>query len=205
MALNVGPDFKQRWLDVPEAVRQVFIDDLSRICELLTPEANIQQWLRLEDSAQQRSTAKIEQAYAQRKAELIEAARIRKQQALEKALEQKRAEEQAYAEQLKRDEERRFQEQTQALAQISSSLAAENEQHLQRYTRNVPQNIYAADGSIQSELENLRLRLELEAETQIELQLGQLRQQLKEAAREEIEYLLENAQLAAAETDVSMN
>ncbi len=205
MALNVGPDFKQRWLDVPEAVRQVFINDLSRICDLLTPEANVQHWLRLEDSAEQRSTAKIEQAYAERKAELIEAARIRKQLALEKALEQKRAEERAYAEQLKRDEERRFQEQTQALAQISSNLAAENEEHLQRYTRQVPHHLYAADGSIQSELENLRLRLELEAETQIELQLRQLRQQLKDAAREEIDYLLENARLETQESDVSMS
>ena len=33
MALNVGPDFKQRWLNVPEAVRQTFIDDLGRVCD----------------------------------------------------------------------------------------------------------------------------------------------------------------------------
>lgn len=205
MALNVGPDFKQRWLDVPEAVRQAFIDDLSRICDVLQPDVPLQQWLQADSAAQQQSLQKIEDAYHQRKEELREAARVRHQLALEKALAKKRAEELAYAEQLKQDEERRFLEQTQALAKMTSDLAAENELHLQRYTRNVPQGLYAADGSIQSELENLRLRLELEAETQIELQLRELRQQLKQAAREEIEYLLENANLAPAEADVSMS
>ncbi len=86
MALNVGPDFKQRWLNVPEAVRQTFIDDLSRICDILKPE--------------QESERKIEEAYAQRKAELIEAARIRRQLALEQALADKRAAEQAAIAQL---------------------------------------------------------------------------------------------------------
>ena len=42
MALNVGQDFKQRWLDVPEAVRQAFSDDLHRVCNVLKPETNIQ-------------------------------------------------------------------------------------------------------------------------------------------------------------------
>ena len=37
MALNVGQDFKKRWLDTPEAVRQTFVDDLNRICDLLSP------------------------------------------------------------------------------------------------------------------------------------------------------------------------
>ncbi len=41
MALNVGPDFKQRWLNVPDAVRQAFIDDLSRVCDVLKPETGL--------------------------------------------------------------------------------------------------------------------------------------------------------------------
>ena len=83
MALNVG-DFKQRWLNVPEAVRQTFIDDLSRICDILKPETSLEEWQSREQRLQQESERKIEAAYAQRKAELIEEARIRKQLALEK-------------------------------------------------------------------------------------------------------------------------
>src|SRR5690606_11804909 len=96
VALNVGPDFKQRWLNVPEAVRQTFIDDLARICDVLQPETSLQEWLQHDQQQQQESERKVEAAYAQRKAELIEEARIRKQKALEKALADKRAEEQAY-------------------------------------------------------------------------------------------------------------
>ena len=203
MALNVGPDFKQRWLDVPEAVRQAFIDDLSRICDVLSPEANLEQWMKQDQYAQQQSLAQIEQAYAARKAELIEAARVRKQQALERALEQKRAEELAYAEQLKQDEERRFQEQIQALNQLNSSLAKETQEHMQRYSQNSALNVYLADDSIRSELENVRLRLELEAETQIESALRSLRKQLQQAAKEEIEYLLANSELKEALSETS--
>ena len=203
MALNVGPDFKQRWLDVPEAVRQAFIDDLSRICDVLSPEANLEQWMKQDQYAQQQSLAQIEHAYAVRKAELIEAARVRKQQALERALEQKRAEELAYAEQLKQDEERRFQEQIQALNQLNSNLAKETQEHMQRYSQNSALNVYLADDSIRSELENVRLRLELEAETQIESALRSLRKQLQQAAKEEIEYLLANSELKEALSETS--
>ena len=86
MALNVGPDFKQRWLKVPEAIRQTFIDDLGRVCDVLNPSTDIQQWLVNDQQQQQVSFDKIESAYADLKAQLIEDARIRKQLALEKAL-----------------------------------------------------------------------------------------------------------------------
>lgn len=208
MALNVGPDFKQRWLDVPEAVRQAFIDDLSRICEVLTPEANLEHWLIQNDHAQQASLQKIEDAYAIRKAELIEAARIRKQQALEQALEKKRAEEQAYAEQLRLDEERRFAEQTQKLNLLSSSIALETKAHVERYAQNPSAALSFGnldDAEIRSELENVRLRLELEAETQIEQHLKTLRQQLKQAAKEEINYLLTNANFEQRIPETSEN
>lgn len=197
MALNVGPDFKQRWLAAPEAVRQAFIDDLSRICDVLEPNVPLESWLIQNEAAQQKSLFNIEQAYSARKAELIEAARIRKQLALERALEKKRAEQQAYAEQLKQDEEQRLHEQNQALSKIRSHLAIETEVHLERYGKNPHPTAWAhlIDQDIQSDLENLRLRLELEAETQIELHLKNLRQQLRQAAKEEIAYLLEHSDL----------
>lgn len=82
MALNVGHDFKKRWLDAPEAVRQTFKEDLARICDLLQPQTPIQLWIEQDQQQQQHAHEKIEQAYAKLKAELIEQARIRKQRHL---------------------------------------------------------------------------------------------------------------------------
>ena len=108
MALNVGQDFKQRWLDVPEAVRQAFIDDLHRVCNVLKPETNIQKWLEKDELAQQQSFETIERAYVERKAQLIEDARLRHQRALEQSLAQKRAAQADYAQALQSDEARQF-------------------------------------------------------------------------------------------------
>ncbi|ATO19337.1 hypothetical protein BS636_06520 [Acinetobacter sp. LoGeW2-3] len=194
MALNVGPDFKQRWLNVPEAVRQTFIDDLARICDVLQPETSLQEWLARDQQLQQVSDAKIEEAYAQRKAELIEEARIRKQQALEKALADKRAQEEAYIEQMKLDEERKYAEQTRTLELLRDSLNAEVLNYAARFEQNQIVNaaqIKIDDSEILSELESTRLRLELEAETAIEETLVQLRNRLRAAAREEIDYILQ--------------
>lgn len=203
MALNVGPDFKQRWLNTPEAVRQTFIDDLSRICEVLNPETAVEEWLVRDQQLQKESERKIEAAYAQRKAELIEEARIRRQRALEKALAEKRAEEQAYAEQLRRDEERKFAEQTQKLAEMRHMLDTEVQDYAARYQKNPDQVFDFAKGrldindtQILSELESLRLRLELEAETVIEQTVNALREKLRAAAKEEIDYILKNSDLA---------
>lgn len=194
MALNVGPDFKQRWLNVPEAVRQTFIDDLARICDVLQPETSLQEWLAHDQQLQKESERKIEEAYAQRKAELIEEARIRKQQALEKALADKRAQEQAYIEQMKLDEERKYAEQTRTLELLRDSLNAEVLNYAARFEQNRILNsaqIKIDDTEILSELESTRLRLELEAETAIEETLVQLRNRLRTAAREEIDYILQ--------------
>ena len=194
MALNVGPDFKQRWLNVPEAVRQTFIDDLARICDVLQPETSLQEWLERDQQLQKESERKIEAAYAQRKAELIEEARIRKQQALEKSLADKRAQEQTYIEQMKLDEERKYAEQTRTLELLRDSLNAEVLNYAARFEQN--QILHSAqikidDSEILSELESTRLRLELEAETAIEETLLQLRNRLRAAAREEIDYILQ--------------
>jgi len=104
VALNVGQDFKKRWLNTPETVRQTYQEDLARICDLLLPQTQIQTWIQLEEKAQLRSQQRIDQAYAHLKAELIEQARVRKQLALEKALAEKRAAQAAYAAQLQADE-----------------------------------------------------------------------------------------------------
>ncbi|MGE8539764.1 MAG: cell division protein BlhA [Acinetobacter sp.] len=200
MALNVGPDFKQRWLNVPEAVRQTFIDDLGRICDVLKPESNTQQWLEMDQKQQALSFERIESAFAARKAELIEEARIRKQQALERALDAKRAVEKAYAEKLKLDELRQYAEQTQTLALIRQTIDRDTLTYTSRYHKNpesAPFNfakgLSVSDNQMLSELESVRLRLELEAETQIEQALSAFRTKLQAAAQEEIEYILKNS------------
>ncbi|WP_180173758.1 hypothetical protein [Acinetobacter sp. YH01024] len=207
MALNVGPDFKQRWLKVPEAIRQTFIDDLGRVCDVLNPSTDIQQWLVNDQQQQQMSFDKIESAYADLKAQLIEDARIRKQLALEKALEEKREAEQAYAEQLKRDEELRFAAQTQALTMMQHNLDREVQHYAARYHKNpetglagLSQSLSVSEGQMLSELESVRVRLELEAETQIEIAVSDFRAKLKAAAQEEIDYILENSNFSTEST-----
>ena len=201
MTLNVGSDFKQRWLTAPQAVRQTFMDDLHRICEVLQPETQLHHWIAEDQRAQQQSHEKIEQAYAELKARLIEEARQRRQLALEKKLEQQRAEQAAYAAQLQQDEVQRFAEQTQALELMRQSLDQEISNYTARYEQNpeLPgvtfnQAVTAvSDDKIASELESVRLRLELEAETQIEQAVTVFRARLHAAAQEEIDYILKKS------------
>ena len=201
MTLNVGSDFKQRWLTAPQAVRQTFMDDLHRICEVLQPETQLHHWIAEDQRAQQQSHEKIEQAYAELKARLIEEARQRRQLALEKKLEQQRAEQAAYAAQLQQDEAQRFAEQTQVLELMRQSLDQEISNYTARYEQNpeLPgvtfnQAVTAvSDDKIASELESVRLRLELEAETQIEQAVTIFRARLHAAAQEEIDYILKNS------------
>lgn len=200
MALNVGPDFKQRWLNVPDAVRQTFIDDLGRICEALQPDSDIQRWLEADQKQQQLSFQRIEAAYAARKAQLIEEARIRRQQALERSLQEKRAAQQAYAEQLQQDELRRFAEQAQTLALIRQTVERDTLTYTSRYHKNpegspfnFAKGLTVPDHEMLSELESVRIRLELEAESQIEQAVAAFRAKLQAAAQEEIDYILKNS------------
>lgn len=198
MALNVGQNFKKRWLDAPEAVRQSFLDELIRICDLLKPETDVAHWLDHDQRAMQIAQLNTEQAYAERKAELIEAARLRKQRALEKSLAEKRAQQQAYADQLLQDEALQFQAQTQSLSVLRQSIEHDTLAYSARYEANPASteinNFNAAAGinavDVGPDLESIRLRLELEAESMIEQSVQQFREKLQHAAQEEIEYIL---------------
>lgn len=203
MALNVGPDFKQRWLTAPEAVRQTFIDDLHRISEVLQPDSDLKRWVEYDQQQQQQSFQKIDQAYAQLKIQLIEEARIRRQQMLEQRLAQQRADQAAYAQALYQDELQQFAAQTETLASLRTQLDQEILDYTARYQKN-PQNgsfnfakgVGIADEQILSELDSVRVRLELEAETRIEEVVQQFRSQLQAAAQEEIEYILKHSQFS---------
>ncbi|ALD02108.1 hypothetical protein AMQ28_06835 [Acinetobacter sp. TTH0-4] len=205
MALNVGQDFKQRWLNVPDAVRQTFIDDLYRVCNVLKPETNTQKWLEKDELAQKQSFEKMETAYAERKAQLIEDARLRRQHALEQSLANKRAAQKAFAESLQHDEVRQFIEQTQTLNFIRQNLERETQTYTARYHKNPEGSalnfakgiLSIQDNQILSELESVRLRLELEAETLIEQAVTVFRAKLHQASQEEIQYILEHSDFSA--------
>ncbi len=200
MTLNVGQEFKKRWLSAPDAVRQAFLDDLHRVSDLLNPQSHIQAWLDNDQRAQQVAQLKVEQAYADEKARLIEQARIRKQLALEQSLAHKRAAQQAYNQRLIQDEIQKQQQQTASLTQLRDVIDQEISTYTARYTQNPVQSMdYAkghflvADDQIQSELESVRLRLELEAETVIDESVAAFRARLQAAATEEIGYILKNS------------
>jgi hypothetical protein len=205
VALNVGQDFKKRWLNTPETVRQTYQEDLARICDLLLPQTQIQTWVHHEEKAQLRSQQRIDQAYANLKAELIEQARIRKQLALEKALEEKRAAEAAYAAQLQADELNQFEQQTENLVALRHHIDQEIAQQTERYQANPEQpsidyaqgqRVQIDDQQIRSELESVRVRLELEAESLIEQAVTVFRAKLHALAQDEIDYILKNSEFS---------
>lgn len=199
VALNVGQDFKQRWLEAPEAVRQAYLDDLHRIFDILKPEVQLQAWIERDKQEQQKSLQKIDIAYAELKARLIEEARIRHQQALEKKLEDKRAKEAAFAKQLQLDEEKKFAEQARELQIIRQDLVQETQSYTNRYEKN-PKNIAyhlsVKDNEMLSELDSVRIRLELEAESLIEQAVTVFRAKLHTATQEEIEYILKSSKFS---------
>lgn len=199
VALNVGQDFKQRWLEAPEAVRQAYLDDLHRIFDILKPEVQLQAWIERDKQEQQKSLQKIDVAYADLKAQLIEEARIRHQQALEKKLEDKRAEEAEFAKQLQLDEEQKFAEQAKELQLIRQDLVQETQSYTNRYEKNpksITDNLSVKDGEMLSELDSVRIRLELEAESLIEQAVTAFRAKLHAATQEEIEYILKSSKFS---------
>lgn len=203
MALNVGQNFKKRWLSAPDAVRQAFLDDLNRISDLLKPETQLQSWIENDQRAMQVAQLQVEEAYAQEKARLIEAARVRKQLALEKSLADKRAQQQAYNQDLLNDEKLQFQQQTTVLIDLRENIDKEVELYALRYTKNPETpaidfsrgHFIVSDTQITSELDSIRLRLELEAESQIEIAVKAFRDKLVTAAKEEIEYIIKNVEI----------
>lgn len=193
MTLNVGQNFKKRWLNAPEAVRESLLDDLGRICDLLKPATDMQHWLDHDQRAMQVAQLSVEQAYANLKTELIEAARQRKQLALEQALAEKRAAQHAYAEQLQQDERQQFEQQTLALHALRQKIDQESIAYSTRYQPNPVANVTTViQQSSALEFENIRLRLELEAESLIEQSAQAFKEKLLTAMQEEIQFIMKS-------------
>lgn len=205
MALDVGADFKKRWLNAPQAVRQTYLNDLTRICELLDHETRLDNWLSYNKQAQLESYGIIEQTYTDLKAQLIEEARVRKQCSLEKSLADKREQQQQFVQQLHQDEQQQFSSQTETLQHLQHQVLAEFQDYSARYQKNQVQKVAVTAPKVQAKpatmvtpeiqeaLDNLKIRLELEAESlieQIEAAVKGFNLKLQQAAEEEISYLL---------------
>lgn len=213
MALNVGENFKQRWLATPEAVRQTYCDELKFICALLEPETQIQKWQNQEGLLKQRNHQIIEKAYAQLKQSILaEQARIaeerkrQRQAELEQILTEKRQQQQAEIHAIELQEQLKQQQQTEYLHRFAQEL---QQTTLQQNAHIEPINISQAKQFNQTiydyfspvvhpaevpQHEDLKTRLELEAEEYIEQTLRQFKQKLQAAAQEEIELILAKQQ-----------
>jgi hypothetical protein len=215
VALNIGENFKQRWLATPESIRHSYCDELRHISALLDPESQLQKWQYQEAVLQQRQRQITEQAYKQLKLQILaEQARLReaqkqaRQAALEQALEDKRAEQHAKLAKQEQLDALKQQQQDAYLKQFAEQLqqqsAAIIQQPISKFdVRQVkafdvratePSPVVSrpqpASALPTSAYEELKLRLELEAQQWIEQALAELRSQLLAAAAEEIELQL---------------
>lgn len=197
MSLNIGENFKQRWLDTPEPVRQVFCDELKHICDLLEPDIQFHKWQHQEAILQQRHRKIIEHAYEKLKQDILaEQARLaaerkrQRQAELEQQLADKRALEAARLELLHIQEQQKCQQDQLQLQQIAKDLEQElRVQSAAEIARFEAQQSKQFNRQKLS-LEEIKLRLEIEAEQMIDQMLRDVKQQLKLAAKEEIDLLL---------------
>ncbi len=198
MALNLGSDFNQRWLNTPVAVRQTFLQDLERAREILTPQSDTKIWIQQDLVAQSKNQQIIDQAYAELKAQMVEAERLRIQLALNQKLDEQRQVQQNYAQALLQDEQQQFSSQTEQLQRLNHHLQQDVQMYLSRYRKNPTQQhpfavkVHVMNSQHLSDVENIKLRLEIEAENLIIDKLSAIKQQLELAAQEEIAYLLQH-------------
>ncbi|MCF8999444.1 hypothetical protein [Acinetobacter nectaris] len=204
MALDIGEDFKTRWLNTPQAARQTYIDDLSRICELLTPESDIDEWKASDALAQTTSEQKIQHAYEVLKAQMIEDARCREQKRLENKIYQQRQAEDEYLKNLQLDDRLQQQSQVEQLKSFQSQLMQETKTYSNRYQKtslaaNSPKAtdkpLQLNHVQLQQIIENIQVRLELEAESlieQIQKSVEGFNQNLQQAAEEEVKISLQD-------------
>ena len=191
MALHVGDYFKQRWLEAPHAVRQVYIDELHMVSQLLADDTDVKHWQQQYAIAQQRNQHVIANAYETRKQQILaeqayraEQRKRARQAELEQRLEMQRAEQRDIEAAFWHDEYLQQQRQTEYLQQYADVLKQQPVPHAERFDTRLGEIVLHED---------LKTRLEMEAEYYIEQTLQQLRLQLQAAAKEEIEMIIVQA------------
>ncbi|MDO4223312.1 MAG: hypothetical protein Q4D05_04695 [Acinetobacter sp.] len=191
--LDLDQDFQARWQGTPHLVRQIYMQDFSRIEQLLDGSTPLVQWKENEPHAKAQSSLLVEQTYHDLKDVLIQRQKQLQQLVLEQKLNRKRADDLAQQFKVQQVEQQKALEQTQRLQHLAQDLQQESQQYADRFQA-TPTPIY---GEHLTELDSLKLRLELESEATIQQQIQQLRQQLQAAAKEEIALILEQHQASA--------
>lgn len=191
MALHVGDHFKQRWLAAPQAVRQVYTDELQMVSQLLADGTDVKHWQQQYAIAQQHHQHVIAHAYDTLKQQILaeqayraEQRKRARQAELEQRLEMQRAEQRDIDAAFAHDEYQQQQRYTEFLQQYALELQQQPAPHAERFDTRL--------GEIGLH-EDLKTRLEMEAEYYIEQTLQQLRLQLQAAAKEEIEMIMVQA------------
>lgn len=199
MALNLGDHFTQRWTTAPLDVRQTYLDDLSRICELLEDTSNLNEWQNADQQQQLKNKKIIEASYAQLKAKLIEDEHLRQRKVFENILAEQRASEQEFKTQLEQEVQQQEQHEKAFLQQFKQQLEQQTSEYVERYTPvsfNQPstsENQPISNTVLEHVLENMQVRLELEAESLIEhvqKSMQNFNDSLQQATQEEIEIAL---------------
>lgn len=200
MALQIGQDFEQRWLNTPVAARQTYIDDLTRICNLLSEDVQLDEWQAQESEAQTQATEQIKQAYQDLAAQIREDARLKHRKHIELRLAQKRQKQQDFMASL----EQQFQKNAQEQQHLLFNTAQQLKQNAQDYIAQKParpltaittdtQSAALSQPAVQQALENVQVRLELEAEeliAHIQQSIQAFNSNLQKAAEEEVELIL---------------
>ncbi|MBF7688320.1 hypothetical protein [Acinetobacter rathckeae] len=195
MTLNVGENFTTRWLNTPDAVRATYIADLERICQLLQPNSQLDEWQQHNEQAQQQSQQCIDATYAELKAQRLEKAKQQEQLRREQNLAQQRQQEKEQQLALTEHEHEQQQQRMQSLQQLKTEL-------LQQSTFEASRGISTIKTSNKKEqqaLESMNILLELEAEelaNKLKQVVNEFTQNLHQATQEEIKLSL--AQMAEA-------
>lgn len=195
MTLNVGEQFTTRWLNTPDVVRKTYISDLERICHLLQPNTQLDEWQQYDEQAQQQSQKCIEDTYAALKAARLEKAKQQQQLELEQALVQQRQQEKEQQLAFTTHEHEQRQQRIQSLKQLRTELI----QHASTEANRGIASHKASNKKEQQAIESMNILLELEAEelaNKLKQVVSEFTQNLHQATQDEIKLSL--AQMAEA-------
>lgn len=200
MALQIGQDFKQRWLNTPVAARQTYIDDLTRICNLLSEDVQLDEWQAQEQQAQAQAKEQIKQAYQDLATQIREDARLKHRKQIELRLAQQRQKQQEFMASLEQQFQHHATEQKQHLQHAKQQLEQNTQDNIAQYapapltpTVSNTESVALSQPAVQQALENVQVRLELEAEeliAHIQQSIQAFNSNLQKAAEEEVELIL---------------
>ena len=196
MALNVGENFEQRWLATPERVRQIYLDDLARISDLLNTDTDLKTWQTQEKKYQATFKEDIDQAYQDYKKELLEQARLRERKVLENRLLQKREQQAQAIAEMQQEEQQQFEQENEMLKALAQSLQQNTTEYAPMVLSQIgqqPQTQELSNIVLNQVLENVQVRLELEAENlidQVQQAIKVFNQNMTQATQEEVELAL---------------